>query len=1361
MRFPNRLSRESGLLRRSSQLSVLFFALVAPAALALNPAEKPANYTVTRWDAEDGLPHNSVRQILQTHDGYLWMGTNQGLARFDGLAFTIFSSPETPGLPGNQITSLAETADGSLWIATISGLAQYRAGHFTAYGRAQGLKTDIINALCVAPDGSLWIGGREGITRWVGGKFVNDIDTSAYNMIGMRHIGLDSHNVLWVAFGSEVVRYADGKFTRFGREQGLPARPLQMIREDADGRLLAVTQDGLFRLEDGRFVPFEQNAALSSPRLTTALLDHAGNLWLASAGGLDRYSGGQLVRYANTYGVGLTVVDALFEDREGCLWVGSAGGLARFTDRRGYTLGKADGILGSFGMAVLQSRDGSIWASSWTGGVARFQNGTVRQYAVGAPLSHENITAIYEAPDGIMWFGTRGSAVDRLEGDKVTTFVYPPGVATSRPVSAIHLEPDGELLVGIVQRGLLQKLDDRLVQVPEAAGMAAETVRAIHRTRDGRLLIGTTKGIFQRAPNRTWQPVTPPDLKQSPEVREFLEEENGVLWLATESMGLVRWAPGHARAYGTREGMVDNTLYGLVDDGAGSLWVSSARGLARVRKTELADLDRGVIARLNGLTLGRVDGLQSGATPGSGTPSAALVADGRLLTATDRGIAVVDPHSLQTNSRPPTVVIESAIADDAALDLVPDRGLMVPAGTNRLELRYTALSLIAPQRLRFRYRLEGSDPGWIEAGREHSASYTHLAPGTYTFRVLACNNDGVWNEIGATLALTLLPLYYQTLWFRLTAFALLGGALAGAVGLRLRQLKQREQALTRANAELDQRVRERTGQLTHSNEELQHRETLFRLIFEHAPVGIFWNRLDLGTQYHFNSAFCRILELPAETLPDNSVLTALVHPEDAPRQSGQETLLRAGHADSYALEQRFVLKDGRQVWGAFAAAVVRDAQGQIIQVIGILEDITVRKQTERALRESNEKFHQLADNIRDVFWIRSPDMREVHYVSPAFERIWGRSVASLLADPKEWANFILPEDRARVLAAYAALSDTAASLDIEYRIVRPDGEIRWVRVRGSQVRETTTAVVRHIGIVTDITARKQTEAELAGAHRRLLDTSRQAGMAEVATSVLHNVGNVLNSVNVSATLVASQVRHTKSVNIAKLAELLNQHEADLANFLTADPRGQKLPAYLSTLGAALVEEHKAMTGELDNLRKNIDHIKEIVSMQQAYAGTAGLSEALPVSDLVEDALRIDASSFTRHDIVLVRDYQAPGNVTTDKHKVLQILINLVRNARHACNESGRPGKQITLHTTRDGRSVRIAVIDNGVGIPAENLARIFNHGFTTRKDGHGFGLHSGALAARELGGTLSVQSAGPGQGATFTLELPGQPAASP
>jgi len=316
------------------------------------------------------------------------------------------------------------------------------------------------------------------------------------------------------------------------------------------------------------------------------------------------------------------------------------------------------------------------------------------------------------------------------------------------------------------------------------------------------------------------------------------------------------------------------------------------------------------------------------------------------------------------------------------------------------------------------------------------------------------------------------------------------------------------------------------------------------------------------------------------------------------------------------------------------------------------------------------------------------------------------------------------------------------------------GQKRWLLTSKLPLRDQGGTIVGLIGIGRDITDIKQAEAKLDQIHKQLLETSRQAGMAEVATSVLHNVGNVLNSVNVAATSVCDILRKSKTANLAKIIALLREHEKDLGHFITEDAKGKQLPGYLAQLAEHLVTEQTTALDKLDRLHKNIEHIKEIVAMQQSYAKTSGVLESLPVVDLLEDAVRMNAGSMERHDVKVKREYADTPLVEVEKHKVLQILVNLIRNAKHACNDSGRPDKEIILRTVNGNDRIKIIVSDNGIGIPAENLTRIFNHGFTTRKNGHGFGLHSGALAAKEMGGSITVSSEGPGRGATFTLDLP-------
>ncbi len=366
------------------------------------------------------------------------------------------------------------------------------------------------------------------------------------------------------------------------------------------------------------------------------------------------------------------------------------------------------------------------------------------------------------------------------------------------------------------------------------------------------------------------------------------------------------------------------------------------------------------------------------------------------------------------------------------------------------------------------------------------------------------------------------------------------------------------------------------------------------------------------------------------------------------------------------------------------------------------------------------------------------------------EQVIGQSVCDLVV-PEHREDF-----RGLNEAVFQGESRTA-----EFEIIGLKGTRRWIETHACPLRNAGGKIIAQLATTRDVTGRKRAAAELGKAHKDLVDVSRLAGMAEVATSVLHNVGNVLNSVNVSATVVSDTIRRSDRASLSKVVALLREHEADLGAFLSSDAKGRQIVPFLGALAEHLSAEQAAIVAELKLLQNNIDHIKDVVSMQQSHAKVSGVVEQLQVADLIEDTLRMNAESLARHDVEVVREFASVPDLTVDKHKLLQILVNLIRNAKHSCDEAKCPQKRLTLRVANGNGRVKISVSDNGMGIPPENLTRIFNHGFTTKKDGHGFGLHSGALAAREMGGALLVHSDGVGCGATFTVELPLHPSDKP
>jgi len=417
-------------------------------------------------------------------------------------------------------------------------------------------------------------------------------------------------------------------------------------------------------------------------------------------------------------------------------------------------------------------------------------------------------------------------------------------------------------------------------------------------------------------------------------------------------------------------------------------------------------------------------------------------------------------------------------------------------------------------------------------------------------------------------------------------------------------------------------------------------------------------------------------------------------------------------------------------------------------------EIAERARVQDELRISRQKFETLVNSIQGVVWEADPKSFAFSFVSEQAERLLGYPRDQWISDAAFWRSHIHPDDQLLAQNFRIQGLEQEKPSQFEYRMIASDGRAVWLREISTFTMEAGVAKALR-GVLFDITEHKQAEEELELLNKRLLESSRLAGMAEVATGVLHNVGNVLNSVNVSSTLICNQVRGSRTSRLRDVILLLNQNSTDLAGFLMNDPKGKIIPSYLTNLAERLLQEQQELLKELELLVKNIEHIKEIVAMQQNYARVSGIIESLSVRNLVEDALQMHSAAMARHGILVIREYQEVPVISMDKHKVLQILVNLIRNAKYAMDTSGRRDKRLTVSIRMNAENfVEVSVTDNGIGISQENLTRIFSHGFTTKRDGHGFGLHSGAIAAREMGGRLYARSEGPGSGATFVLELP-------
>ncbi len=574
------------------------------------------------------------------------------------------------------------------------------------------------------------------------------------------------------------------------------------------------------------------------------------------------------------------------------------------------------------------------------------------------------------------------------------------------------------------------------------------------------------------------------------------------------------------------------------------------------------------------------------------------------------------------------------------------------------------------------------------------------------------------------------------------------GKVIGLIGVSrdITEQKRAEEVLRQSRDELEQRVAERTAQL--SLERL-----LLRTLIDNLPDGVY-TKDAAGRKTMANPADLKVMgcKTEAEAIGKNDFdlfpkeIAEKFWADDQKVIQGQQVINR---------EEFFLDEEGRKRWLLTSKLPLRDQNGAIAGLVGIGRDITDYKQAEESLTRERLLLRTLIDNLPDLVFVKDPRSRFIVVNTACAQQLGASRPEEVLG--KSDADFVAPELAAQYMADEQALMQSGRPVHKEERTQHKTlGEMRWSLTTKIPLKDDSGNVVGLMGIARDITAIKEAGAKLDQIHKQLLETSHRAGMAEVATSVLHNVGNVLNSVNVASSCVADNLKNSKVANLPKIVALLREHEADLGHFITNDPKGKQLPGYLAQLAGHLAGEQADALEKLARLQKNIEHIREIVAMQQNYAKTSGVLESLPIVDLVEDAVRMNAESIERHNIKMLREYSETPLGLVDKHKVLQILVNLISNAKHACNDSEKPDKQIILRVGHENEWIKITVMDNGIGIPAENMTRIFNYGFTTRKDGHGFGLHNGALAAKEMGGSLAAFSQGPERGATFTLELPVQ-----
>jgi len=777
-------------------LRLLFAAWICLLSLAARGESSSgwADYNARIWQMEDGLPHNIVQAITQTRDGYLWVGTREGLARFDGSRFqTVELIPDTRLL---SITALVESKDGTLWVGTdSSGVFRLSAGQVERCKGPGGELDFPVQDLQEGGDGGIWIASTYRILCWMDGRMTSKAEFRH----SLQTLCVDDQGAVWTAGGGGL-RRLDGGGTNVVLRGGALPQPARRLHRDADGTFWAGAGNGLIQIKDGRIRSFKKGDG--PPGFVSVIYrDAAGVLWTGTYSGVSRFRDGQFIDQGEADAAAYRVY-AIYEDREHNLWIGSEEGLTRFTARVFKTITKKDGLTLNTVATVCASPDGSVWISAWGGGLNHWKSGRITSLNKSNGLSSNFIMAMCASRDGGLWAGSDyGGALNYIKGDTITIYDQAQGFIARPTTATTALYEDNRGALWIGSRELLQRLDGtNFTSFTTADGISHKKINAICGGADEAVWIGTDGGLTHYRDGR-FQDFGKADARLRVMILSLYEDGDGVLWIGTKEHGLLRRQNGMVHEFTSRLGLFSDVIYSILEDNHSNLWLNSSRGIFRLDKQQMEAVVRGQRTTVNSISYGKADGvLSSGQYRDVTQPSACKDSDGRLWFRTTQGVAVVDPERVKSNDLLPPVVIQEVVADKEAVGCKPfglevEREIRVKPGRGELEIQYAALSFRAPEKNQYRYKLEGVDLSWVEAGMRRTAFYNNLPPGRYRFQVVACNNDGAWNETGTSVGLILQPHFWQTRTFAVLLIVLSLGSVSGIVRYVTRRRMQRKLAL--------------------------------------------------------------------------------------------------------------------------------------------------------------------------------------------------------------------------------------------------------------------------------------------------------------------------------------------------------------------------------------------------------------------------------------------------------------------------------------------------------------------------------------------------------------------------------------
>lgn len=764
--------------------------LAGPAAAQTIHSERVfGRYQQLVWQDRDGLPANGVGAIVRTPDGYLWLATSEGLVRFDGVRFTTFDTTNTPALKSNNIPSLLVDRAGTLWIGThAGGVTKYQDGRFTHLSTQDGLSDARARALFEDPAGAIWIGTEGGVNVFRDGRFTVYSTANGLSSNHVFAIAGDQTGAVWMGTLDGLVRFHDGRFTTYKTVDGLPSDAIRALAADRAGGLWVGTDAGLSRYHDGRFTTYGPAQGVRAVGIGAIAEDRTGTIWVGTVlDGLYRFEKGRFTVARARDGLAEDMVQAIHADPEGDIWLGTnATGLLQLKVARLQTYSTRDGLPHDMVRPIHQDASGDIWIGT-DAGLARFRNGTFTPYTTPDGRPYSSVTGISEDRSGNLWIHTfRPSASGTVVGlgrRPLDAAAVAAGWSV-KPFTAMIEDRGGALWFGTAADGLHRLRGGRTTVYRQQDGLADHHVTRLYEDRDGSVWIATGAGL-SRFKDERLTTFTAGDGFAASHSLSFYEDRAGQLWVGTQGGGLHRYKDGRFAAIQSGDGLYDNVAYQILEDDSGNLWMSSNKGIYRASLKELNDFADGRIASVQSFAYGAADGMLSRECNGA-NPAGLKAADGRLWFPTIRGIVVIDPRKI--DQRPPVLQIEEVLVDRVAHSAAA--ALRLRPGQQNLEVHYTALGSSRAPQAAFKYQMVGLDRDWVEAGTRRTAYFPHLPPGTYTFRVIADNGEGVWNMEGKSLAIEVLPPFYRTWWFNVLAVGSLAGLVLGGARMRIARAEQ-------------------------------------------------------------------------------------------------------------------------------------------------------------------------------------------------------------------------------------------------------------------------------------------------------------------------------------------------------------------------------------------------------------------------------------------------------------------------------------------------------------------------------------------------------------------------------------------